>query len=59
MSRAQDERQPAIKDVMETVHHADATEYQSMRGCLTLTALIFGCSIIGVVLVLLFGIPAD
>lgn len=59
MSRTHNETQTSIEKTMDPVNNADATEYQSMRGCLTLTAIITVCVLIGVALILFFGSPVN
>lgn len=57
MSHARNERQPSTEDAANSFHDVDPTKYQSMRGCLTLTAILIICVVIAVAMTLIFGSP--
>lgn len=57
MSRSRTGHQSTPEDSTHSAHDADGTEYQSMRGCLTLSVLTIICVIIAVVCIALFGTP--
>lgn len=57
--QAQNETRPAIKQEATLVDDTDPTEYQTLSGCLTLTALVVGFALVAFVFLLLFGAPPD
>lgn len=57
MSHAHNNQEPSNTDGIDIEQPADPAQYESMRGCLTLSALIVLCAIIGVAIVLVFGSP--
>lgn len=59
MSHAQDTDQPAIEHNASAVEKTDGEEYHTLRGCLTLTALVLAFALISFVFLIIFGTPAS
>lgn len=54
MSHAQNHRLPSHEDDSDT---SSETEYHTLRGCLTLTALVIVCGFVAVIFLIAFGTP--